>query len=101
MDCALEDREAALRRPGRQSEERFRFGRPGVHVADDVQVPGAHAGCLQRQAIALLAGTQGRLGLLASDELFFGRQTRAAPADALLQRVAQHWDAPRSQAMTD
>ena len=42
---------------------------------------------LQRQAIALLAGAQRGLGLLASDELFFGRQACPAPTDALLQCV--------------
>ena len=96
MDRALEGREGAFERPGRQSVERFRLGRPGVHVVDDVPVPGAHAGRLQRQPIALLAGAQGRLGLLASDELFFGRQPRSAPADALLQRVLRRASARRS-----
>ena len=60
-----------------------------LDVVDHVAVPGAHARRLQRQPIALFAGAQGGLGLLAGDELFFGRQTRAATADALLQRVLQ------------
>jgi hypothetical protein len=74
-----------------QSVEHFRLGRPDEHIVDNMVVPGAHAGG-QRRAITLLARTQVRRRQLASDELFFGRQMRSAPTDALLERVLDRED---------
>src|SRR6202023_574857 len=60
MNQLLEGRRVAFERSGRQPEERDCLGRPAVHVSDSVPLPGTHAGCLERQTIALFAGTQRR-----------------------------------------
>src|SRR5579859_143827 len=78
MNGAAEFLQAVVERPRQQSKERFGFRRPGVYVANGIQIPGAHPGRRERQTIALLAGMQGCLGLLASEELLFDGQPCAA-----------------------
>jgi len=56
MDHPKDGRVRAFEGSWRQSSESLRLNRPGVHIVNDVHIPGAHAGCLQRQPITLIAG---------------------------------------------
>ncbi len=72
MDHLAKRHEAAPKAAGRQAVHRLSLDGPGLQVATQVPVPGAHAPGEQGQAIAFFARAQRGLGLLAREELFLG-----------------------------